>query len=1218
MGRYVALIALFLFMTGCTERQRAVPINKQLAIKAIGQVITRDSVRPPKVVNLDTCPTPQVITVVNSRFVRGAESSTGAQAQDPATGVLKPALFSVNLTNYGAEQGLYSLVNAIKRDKGGNFWFGTGGGGVIRFDGKTATTFTTAQGLASNNIRCIAEDKKGNFWFGSHGGGVSYYDGRSFRKFTKANGLGSNNIRGIVIDTCGNVLIATYGGGISVYDGKVFSAISMKNGLVSDNVNCITQSVNGGIWCGTDSGVTSLFIEPSAKKAVSVANFSTVDGLGAGKVISIAEDRTGRIWMGTEGGGLSCLTPNNNIAGNRTVVTYTIAQGLAGNVVKNIFEDIRGRIWFCTTGGGVSCYDPSMTLTINGMFTTYSTDQGLYSNKVECVAEDENGNLWFGTDGGGVSRFDGEAIKINVVPRGVSKTTVTCISGDRTKGIWLLSNEKGIAQYDGKYFLHYGSNAQMKDIHFISMLEDRSGRLWFGTGEKGVFMCDQRPGSGVQSHFKLFGTAQGLQGTRIWSIAEDNYGRIWLCTGDGVSCYDGKRIINYTTGQGLGSNAVWCSLKDKDGNMWFGTFGGGLSKFIEHPADGGPARFMTYTMAQGLPSNSIKSIAQDKNGNIWLGTGGGGVSRFDGNSFINYTTINGLSNNIVVSVGEDKNGYLWFGTNEGLTVLKGFKKEEQSDSAKQGKVNLLNADNVVSNAGIAAHYVPVFEKYNFRNGYPLRDVNTNSMYIDSTGVVWAGTADRLIKFDHSKLNKNVELPHVVLNAVKIGGEKVCWYDLKFDQLSGEGRSGKKVSHADSLAMINEELRTLGDMATPAVRDSMCRKFSGIQFDSITPFYPLPVNLVLPYKHNNITFDFAATELARPYLVKYQYILEGYDKEWNPVTDRTSASFGNIHEGVYTFKLKAQSPDGVWSAPVVYSFEVLPPLYRTWWSYVLYCLGIFYVVYAIVHRRTVLLKKENAYLETIVAERTAQIEQEKAAVLLQANDLKKLNLFKDKAFSILSHDLRGPISTSAIVISMLDDDEITMEEFKKLKEGVVKQLNATGTLLDNLLRWAKGSMEGSIEPKPGVVNVYEVAVLNANLFEESLKAKNISLVNNVPEQQTAYCDYEHIDIVVRNLLANAIKFANKKGTIEISATAKDRYVMINVADDGVGMTSEQMAKLFKPVIDNTTYGTAGEKGTGLGLLLCYDFIRANKGDIKVASAPGKGTTFTVVLPVNKAS
>src|SRR3954469_23016501 len=107
------------------------------------------------------------------------------------------------------------------------------------------------------------------------------------------------------------------------------------------------------------------------------------------------------------------------------------------------------------------------------------------------------------------------------------------------------------------------------------------------------------------------------------------------------------------------------------------------------------------------------------------------------------------------------------------------------------------------------------------------------------------------------------------------------------------------------------MTTLGKVLSDAERDSMRSKFRGIKFDSIRSFYPIPENLVLPYRHNSITFDFAAIELNRPRLIKYQYILEGYDKEWNPLTDKTSSTYGNIYEGTYTFKLKARSPFGVW-------------------------------------------------------------------------------------------------------------------------------------------------------------------------------------------------------------------------------------------------------------------------------------------------------------------
>ena len=131
--------------------------------------------------------------------------------------------------------------------------------------------------------------------------------------------------------------------------------------------------------------------------------------------------------------------------------------------------------------------------------------------------------------------------------------------------------------------------------------------------------------------------------------------------------------------------------------------------------------------------------------------------------------------------------------------------------------------------------------------------------------------------------------------------------------------------------------TYGKLLSDELRDSITKKFSDIKFDGITKFYPLPENLVLPYNHNSVSFDFIAIETGRNFLVRYQYILEGYDNDWNPITEKTSATFGNISEGTYTFKLKARSPEGVWSEPIEYKFTVLPPWYRHWIAYTSYSL-----------------------------------------------------------------------------------------------------------------------------------------------------------------------------------------------------------------------------------------------------------------------------------------
>ncbi|MEO6882869.1 MAG: two-component regulator propeller domain-containing protein [Bacteroidia bacterium] len=485
--------------------------------------------------------------------------------------------------------------------------------------------------------------------------------------------------------------------------------------------------------------------------------------------------------------------------------------------------------------------------------------------------------------------------------------------------------------------------------------------------------------AGFYTPMTTYTAEQGLYSGIVCEY-KDKSENLWFGTnGGGASRYDGKSFSTFTIAQGLANNSVYSIVQDKSGNLWFGTYGGGASRY-----DG--KSFTTFTTAQGLANNTVLSIVQDKSGNLWFGTDGGGVSRYDGKSFSTYTTAQGLANNTVPSIVQDQSGNLWFGTNEGFSELKGYslsKSLQKRDQKSEMAVVPLAADNTLSNTTIAENYTPVFEKYNFRNGYPVKDVNTNAMFVDSKGIIWAGTGDKLVRFDYSGIHKNLEPPTVILQDIKLQSEKICWYDLQNGELKVENGELKK---EDSLAIVNEEINTTGSVLNEAQRDTMRQKFAGVHFDSITRFYPLPEHLVLPYKHNNITFDFAAVEPAKPYLVRYQYMLEGYDKDWNPVTDKTTATFGNIYEGTYTFKLKAQSPEGVWSEPVTYTFKVLPPLERTWWAYSIYIILIGGSLYFFFRWRTAQLRKDKEHLEQVVVERTAEVVQQKAIVEEKNKDI----------------------------------------------------------------------------------------------------------------------------------------------------------------------------------------------------------------------------------------
>ena len=136
--------------------------------------------------------------------------------------------------------------------------------------------------------------------------------------------------------------------------------------------------------------------------------------------------------------------------------------------------------------------------------------------------------------------------------------------------------------------------------------------------------------------------------------------------------------------------------------------------------------------------------------------------------------------------------------------------------------------------------------------------------------------------------------------------------------------------------------------------------------------------------------------------------------------------------------------------------------------------------------------------------------------------------------------------------------------------------------------------------------------NINLLQSAASRKKITLKNEIPTTMTAFCDSGQMDIVIRNLTMNAIKFTKHNGTVTLSATQDDKHTYVSIADNGVGMTQEQLDKLFIITPDNHTYGTDGETGTGLGLLLCNEFVKANNGTITVSSEKSKGSTFTVTL------
>ena len=280
-------------------------------------------------------------------------------------------------------------------------------------------------------------------------------------------------------------------------------------------------------------------------------------------------------------------------------------------------------------------------------------------------------------------------------------------------------------------------------------------------------------------------------------------------------------------------------------------------------------------------------------------------------------------------------------------------------------------------------------------------------------------------------------------------------------------------------------------------------------------------------------------------------------------------------------------------------------------------AILFIFYALF-----LIKKENnLYQIGILGTNKAlqdtndKIEKQKKEIEEKAAELSELNSLKNKLFSVISHDMKTPMYALRNLFGSMQQSDMTGDEIKNIIPDVVTDLNYTTGLMENLLHWVKSQMNAaSIYPQP--LDMHQIAEEVINVQQLQASSKNISISCSIPKRSIAYADKDMIKLVLRNLVSNAIKFTPVNGKINIQLKPEEAFCRVSVKDNGIGMDEESIKCIYQ---NNyyTTNGTAKESGTGLGLMLCKDFITKNGGTLQIESKPGKGSIFSFVLPVGEA-
>jgi len=1032
------------------------------------------------------------------------------------------------------------------------------------------THYGVLQGLRSNQVRDITRDKSGNLWLGTDDG-LTKYDGKYFYHYTKEQGLNNNLILHVFQDRNENIWFGSFRGGVTKFDGICLTTFTSKDGLPNNVVNGIMEDNAGNMWFSTGKGLVCF-------NGQTFTSYTTEQGLLSNDVRFSMQDKDGLIWIATMGGGLSIFDGIN-------FKNYTTKEGFPDNNVLTIIQDNNGFYWIGTASKGVVKYDGQK-------FLSYTTDNGLQDNSIRSIIQDKNGYIWIASANNGISKFDGNNFTVYGNNEGLASDFVRVIIEDKDGTLWIGTRLAGLCRFGGNTFRHYTKDEGLSSNRIMSILEDTKDKLWIGTYGGFTTLLDSRIENGDTSqYFSYFGKDQGLQSSRTYSIIEDRTGCLWFGTdGGGITKYDGKYTYTYNKKSGLAGNTIRDLVEDSSGNIWIATYGNGISVF-----DG--QKFTNYSTSSGLTSNNILTLKSDIAGNIWIGTDGGGVSKYHDGTFTHFNSSCNFLSSVIYSIAEEKDGTLWFGSNgEGLIRYDGNKFYFYNTSSGLNNNDVLsilvdsqqnlwagtrNGINIISKSQLKqikeSLISPIYESYNYDDGFLGIGCNLNAIAQSNDGTVWIGTTNKLTSLNLEFTDTITTPLKLEITDVKLHNTSIPW----------------------SLIQDNKDTVLLLD------NGKIIDKFD---FSKVSKWFGLPQDLILSHRNNSLTFSYDVITFIHNKQVRYKYKLEGLEENWNSFTDRTEVSYNNLKPGTFTFRVKALDTKGIWSKENVFQFTIHPAWYNTIWFYSFLVIFILYLIYFYIKKREIRLRKEKAILEIKVKEKTKEL-------LEKNSELEKTNIEKDKFFSIIAHDLKGPFNGFLGLTNLMVEDINTLsnDDFKNMAVSMRDTAVNLYSLLENLLQWSRlNHLSMSFNPSSfNLKSTIEDKLLPYNVTTEN---KGITFHYDIPENIQITADLNMLLTILRNLISNAIKFTPRNGKIELIATKNNNgSITIKVSDNGIGMSKEIQNNLFKLNKTANREGTEEEPSTGLGLIICKEFVEKHGGTLSVTSEQGKGSSFYFTLP-----
>ncbi|NPA36492.1 MAG: hypothetical protein GXO47_06550 [Chlorobi bacterium] len=1066
-------------------------------------------------------------------------------------------------------------------------------------------------GLSQSSVYSIYQDEYGFMWFGTFDG-LNRYDGKTVTTYMAQVGVDTirsishGTINTLTGDKNGNLFIGTYGGGLNVLDLQTYRfkyyMASDSSSLMDNYINNLLYVNDTTLWIATNAGISRFNI---SKGTFVNYPFPLIDGKLSrinALALYVDGDKENELWIGTLGDGLFRLdqkTGKFSRFENRISGKYFMAR----NYIRDIkeFDDCT---MLLSTKFGLFLFD-----TEKEEFREYK----LNGKSVNKIAKDKNGDYWITSALYGLFRIskEGKITEFRNNPldeRSFPDNRLHGIYCDNRGNIWVGGNNRGAIYIDlrGKPFTTVYSvpnRPSIPDNSVFELVEDVEGKIWIGS-ERGLSVWNREDNSFEDVNYDLPG--EHVSGGAVWNMFLEDGRYMWIATSVGAIRYDTRTKESTLYRKSNDENSlvfddVNSIIKDDNGYIWLATVNGvsrldtKTNTFYNYIADGSEG---------SINHSQVWSLYKDSKSRIWLTTVNGFcLYEPASDKFITYRFPEGrdgiLSNDIssMYEVGDDK---FLLATSKGISVFDSNKgKIVKNIGIKEGLPNpyiyrFLENKNTIwasSNKGLVVidkNTFKVIDKYFEQDGLQSNEFNTAALKCSDGYFLFGGVAG-ITGFYPDSIHKSDFRPPIYLTGISIMGEEITMEDT----INSENvKFVKNIISASAIAFAPEE------------------KIFSIRF--------------------------SALDYSNPERIEYYYRLMPMSEEWISLGERNFVTFANLPAGKYNLEVKSTNGDGILCNNVK-SVKIIikPPFWRKTWVIVAEIILLILLVYLFYRYRTYKYKKEKEKLERLVKNRTIEIAKQKEKIerfaleleekvkertteleqaKIQAEESDKL---KTAFLSNMSHEIRTPMNAIIGFSELLASSGLSEDERRMYANMVKTNSDSLLTLLNDIIDISMIE-SGQLKLKYSNVDVKKIMEDTYVNFSESgvlAEKKGLRLIfnNDVDDKIVIYTDYYRLQQILNNLIGNAQKFTHE-GVVEIGYKKNNNEVVFFVKDTGIGISEENLQKIFNRFYKKGDTGKVLYAGNGLGLTITKNLIEALNGRIWVESEEGKGSVFYFTLPL----